>query len=177
MHFSLGLIRRIMGGDRDSQREFIKISSPPVFAVCLSILGNKADAEDAAQEAIFKALTSLDSLQDISKISSWLFAITKNCCKDLLRKKSSRKFEGLHENTGSKSPDFEKQIIMKNALSKLPESLRVPLLLFYFDGMSAKSVAKNLDISEESAFARLSRGRKALRKILCKPMEVKSHAM
>ncbi|MHC4705138.1 MAG: RNA polymerase sigma factor [Planctomycetota bacterium] len=52
------------------------------------------------------------------------------------------------------------------ALAELSEENRVALMLYYFDGQSAKSVAESLDISEGAAQARLSRARKQLRRLL-----------
>jgi RNA polymerase sigma factor (sigma-70 family) len=52
------------------------------------------------------------------------------------------------------------------ALDRLPEKHRVPLALYYLDGEDSKSVARELDISENGVHTRLSRARRALRKLL-----------
>ena len=55
---------------------------------------------------------------------------------------------------------------LRLSLARLPEKHRLPLLLYYFDGLSTKQVAKALDISPTGAATRLCRARRALRAIL-----------
>jgi RNA polymerase sigma factor (sigma-70 family) len=62
--------------------------------------------------------------------------------------------------------DTEGQHELRAALARLPETYRLPLLLFYFDGLSTQRVADALGISATGAATRLCRGRRALRAIL-----------
>jgi RNA polymerase sigma-70 factor (ECF subfamily) len=55
---------------------------------------------------------------------------------------------------------------LERALAKLPEESRLALMLYYFDGRSARSVAEAFEISEAAAQARLSRARRQLRRLL-----------
>src|SRR2546425_9265172 len=72
------LIRRIRDGEHDLFYELIRPYERRVYAAALAILRNEADAEDAAQEAMLKALTSLRQFRAESRFSTWLIQITVN---------------------------------------------------------------------------------------------------
>jgi len=129
------------------------------------MLGNKEDAEDAAQEALLKGFSNIDELRDSERFGTWIAGIAKNLCVDhIRRRRRKRRFHRLWatqpEASSSKYSGLEK------ALCKLPEDYRVALMLYYFDGRSAKNIAEALDVSEATVCARLSRARNRLRELL-----------
>src|ERR1700751_6054277 len=80
------LIERVLAGEKDLFYELIQPYERALFLAAASILGNDADAEDAAQEAVLKAYKNLARFRHESKFSTWLIQIAINDAKMKLRK-------------------------------------------------------------------------------------------
>ena len=152
-------------GDREAYASLVERYGRSVFAVCLGILGNVSDAEDAAQDTFVKGFIKLTALKDGERFKAWIMQIARNLCRDHKRKAMVRNQysagQGVEEGTPQR--DFDD---LRHALEKLPQKHRLPLMLFYFNGHSAKSVAEVLEISEAGACTRLARARRELRNLL-----------
>src|SRR5205807_3780294 len=70
------LIRRVQAGDKEAFQCLVRPYERAVFYAAKSVLGNDADAEEAAQEAVLKAFTHIKDFRGQSKFSSWLIRIT-----------------------------------------------------------------------------------------------------
>jgi RNA polymerase sigma-70 factor (ECF subfamily) len=129
------------------------------------MVGNRADAEDVAQQTLLKGLTDISKLRDDCKFGVWIAQIARNLCIDLLRGKN---VEANNHSRFQRQPtaSSDKHPELRAALEKLPQEYRVALMLYYFDGKSAGSVAEVLGTSEQAIYMRLSRARKILRKML-----------
>lgn len=123
------------------------------------MLGNIHDAEDIAQQALLKGLTDISELRDSERFGAWIGRITKNLCIDFLRR---QKYQGNASVEQSSGFDARPQVHdeVRTALAKLPEEYRLVLMLYYFDGRSAKNIAEALVISEAAVHTRMSRARK-----------------
>jgi RNA polymerase sigma-70 factor (ECF subfamily) len=158
-------------GDRGAYAALVRRHGKRVFAICLGILGNVADSEDAAQEALVKGMTQLHTLRDDGQFGGWIARIARNLCLNLLRNKTRRRdllaAQGTEEAT--EAPDFSH---LHAALARLPEKYRLPLVLFYFDGKDTLKLAQELNMSRAGACTRLSRARRELRRELSKQVEV-----
>jgi RNA polymerase sigma-70 factor (ECF subfamily) len=143
----------------------VKRYSKQVFAVCLGLLGNVHDAEDLSQEALIKGFTQMDQLRDTGQFGSWLLSIARNLCIDHLRrrKRGSEVLALRPVGQGGHSGDYTD---LHEAIFKLPEKYRLPLVLYYFDGQSSTNVARALKISPAGVLTRLSRARRELRELL-----------
>src|SRR5438128_12697578 len=82
------LIQRIREGEHELFYELVRPYERRVYAAALAILRNEADAEDAAQEAMLKALTNLRQFRAESRFSTWLIQITVN--EALMRRRRER---------------------------------------------------------------------------------------
>ncbi len=137
-----------------------------VCAVSYSRTGDRALSEDVAQETFIAAWRQLDRLRETVKLRSWLCGIARNLARKA-RKRSDREtpFEG--EIVADDSPfdavcDAESERVMREAMTRVPETYREPLLLHYSEGLSAREIADVLEISEAAVMQRLSRGRQYL---------------
>jgi RNA polymerase sigma-70 factor (ECF subfamily) len=74
-------------GDRAAFGKLIEAYQIPVYNLAYRMLGNRGEAEEAAQEAFIRAYTRLDSYDPQHKFSTWMLSITSNYCIDLLRKR------------------------------------------------------------------------------------------
>jgi RNA polymerase sigma-70 factor (ECF subfamily) len=130
------------------------------------MLHDPDESEDLAQEALIKGMTRIHSLRDGSQFARWITRIAQNLCRDHWRTTNRRRelLEEYNHQTphaaDSAAPD------LSEALERLPEKYRVPLLLYYFDGQSSESVARSLKLSRAGASTRLARARRELRRIL-----------
>jgi len=176
------LIERVVSGEKDLFYELIRPCERGVFLAAASILGNNADAEDAAQEAFLKAYRSLARFRQESKFSTWLIQIAINDAKMKLRKDRRYLHEaidaGQDTNEGDYIPtDFadwreipsealeksELRDALNKALSSLPEKYRTVLILRDVQMMSIAETAKALGISKENVKTRTSRARLQMR--------------
>jgi RNA polymerase sigma-70 factor (ECF subfamily) len=82
----LELIQRALHGDVDAWGEIVRRYKDAVFGIALGILGNPADAEDAAHDAFIRAYEGLHTFHLEKRFSTWIFAVTANVCKNKLRR-------------------------------------------------------------------------------------------
>jgi RNA polymerase sigma-70 factor (ECF subfamily) len=155
----------------------------PVFLVCLGVLGNVHDAEDAAQDALLKGLERIRQLREPAQFGGWIVAIARNLSVNLLRKRKQARHASqtgnrrwtqkavcdAHPAVGEMSSADERIESGREGLqraAKLPMDLRLPLLMYYFDGRDVKSVAAKLAISPSGVYQKLRTAIQELHEIL-----------
>ena len=163
------LVRACRKGDKDAYAQLVDRYARRVFGVCLGVLGNVHDAEDAGQDALIAGFTRIGGLKDGEQFGAWITTIARNQCVDMIRRKklTRKKLTDKKEQTPDAGRACEYPQLEK-AISLLPEKYRTPLLLYYFEEQSAEKVAEVLEITTAGVLTRLSRGRKKLRKLLGK---------
>jgi RNA polymerase sigma-70 factor (ECF subfamily) len=159
------IVEACLAGDARAYAGLVRLHGRRVYALCLAMTGNAADAEDLGQEAFMRGFTELGSLRDRDRFGPWIAAIAGNTCRNFIKKRASR------ERTVAMQPDRPREVPVdltdvRAMLSKLPEQHRIPLMLYYFDGHSTEGVAASLGISVEAVHTRMSRARRELRKLL-----------
>ena len=152
-------------GDKSAYAGLVKAYSGRVFGICLAMLGNSHDAEDIAQQALVKGFTEIRQLRDSEYFGVWIVRIARNLCVDLIRRRRRERI-ALAESAAAGVGSSKEYPELWAALVKLREEYRLPLMLYYFDGQSARNVAETLEISEATVQARLSRARRQLRELL-----------
>ena len=145
--------------------ELVKRHSRSVFAVCLGTLGNIHDAEDIAQETFIRGIARIGQLRDGTQFGPWIVKIARNLCIDCVRRRKRGAAILAQQDRNRNDPEGA-HADLREAIVRLPEKYRLPLLLYYFDGRSSESVARTLGISTDGALTRLSRARKELRKLI-----------
>jgi zinc protease len=153
-----------------------------VCAVAYSACGNLALSEDVAQETFWTAWRQRASLEQPDRLKAWLCGIARNLAKNA-RRKASRPVESAETldvltnlSTGEPTADEEavsreEESLVWQALERIPEAYREPLILFYRENQSAAEVAGALVLSEDAVKQRLSRGRGMLRKQVAELVE------
>ena len=159
------LVASCRSGNASAYASLAKEYSGRIFAICYGMLGNTHDAEDIAQQTLLRGFTNIKQIRRNEKFGAWISRIAKNLCVDFIRRQKRRQRLPVGRvvvgRSGTKQyPELER------ALAELSEEHRLALMLYYFDGRSAKAIAEAFEISEGAALARLSRARKQLRRLL-----------
>lgn len=143
----------------------VREHAPAVWGVCLAHTRDVHDSEDLMQDVFVKAFTRLHTLRDRSRVRGWLLQIARRLCIDHHRRRRSERqaVEGLP--AGPDAMD-ERVLRIHAAISRLQESYREPIVLYYLDGRDCRAVAQTLGLSETAVRSRLSRARLELHRIL-----------
>jgi RNA polymerase sigma-70 factor (ECF subfamily) len=155
------VIRTCREGDKAAYAVLVKKHYIGVFALCLGMLGNVHDAEDATQEAMLKGFLRIRKLKRLDQFEWWILQIARNLCIDFLRRKKRIRASGDKKLT-SFNPQTSENDELQQAIRRLPQELRVPLTMFYFDGKNAKTVAEKLHISHSGACQKIRQARRQL---------------
>ena len=136
-------------------------------SIAANILGNRADAEDAVQEAMLKAYRGAAHFRGGASLSTWLFRILLNTCYDFLRQ-SRRRPETPMPASAADSPargvDHPLRLSIEKALSRLDPRERTAFLLCEVEGFSHREAGEILDVGEGASRALLFRARRHLQK-------------
>ena len=153
-------------GDRTAYAVLVRRHYNQTFLVCLGVLGHVHDAEDVAQDTMIKGFERIRQLRTGSQFGAWVGAIAKNLSINLLRKQKMTERalnaeESLRRREGR--PACED---LQQAVARLPWDLRLPLVMYYFDGQNAKTVAEKLEISTSGVYQKLRTAIQELHEIL-----------
>ena len=148
-----------------------------VYNLTYRILGNHADAEDAAQDAFLAAYRNFHRFRGESKVSTWLYRIATNAALMKLRKDRNPRtltqtgYDELQLTSPLEGPEklalnSELRQHLEDGLELLPPNLKTAVVLRDVQGLSNEEAAEVLNISVSSMKARLHRGRVLLRQHL-----------
>ncbi|MEE9497893.1 MAG: sigma-70 family RNA polymerase sigma factor [Nitrospinaceae bacterium] len=143
---------------------------------CACRLTRKAhDAEDLTQEAFYYAIKNFAQLKDRAKAKNWLFSILRNLfLKDLEKNKKQVNIDfDAVSNTISGLSNVEEEHLkeevsrnLRAVLNKLDDRLKAPIVMFYFDRLTYKEIAKTLNLPMGTVMSRIARGKVYIRREL-----------
>jgi RNA polymerase sigma-70 factor, ECF subfamily len=145
---------------------------PAAVGLARRILGNAADAEDVAQEAMLRVWTHAPRWQPLAAFKTWLTRVVVNLCLDRKRKAAWVDLEAAGEivdptpGAGEKAESDERERLLAAAIADLPARQRTAIILTYSEGMSNAQVADVLDTSVSAVETLLVRGKQNLRRAL-----------
>src|SRR6201993_2120910 len=179
------LMQRIREGETDLFYELVRPYERVVFLSAASILGNDADAEEVAQEAMLKAFKNLSRFREESKFSTWLIQIAINEAKMKLRKDRRHLYESMEAGQQNDEGDYipkdfadwreipsealerkELRRALTHALDSLSEKYPTVLILRDVQHLSITETAQVLALSEANVKTRLCRARLQMRDAL-----------
>lgn len=159
------VVRACRQGDMAAYAVLVKRHYRHVFALCLGVIGNVHDAEDVAQEAMLKGMLKIKKLSRGEQYKAWILQIAKNLCIDFLRRRKRVK-PLAGEQPMQAGQTTKENHDLQQAVRRLPQELRLPLTMYYFDGKNAKTIAGRLNISHSGVCQRIRTARKELHKLL-----------
>jgi RNA polymerase sigma-70 factor (ECF subfamily) len=133
-------------------------------------INNSADVDDVLQEILIKSYQKLDTVQQPSKVQSWLFQIARNTLIDYYRKSRAdltdididRLSVGSEDTEEYEQTRQELSRCLRPFLSQLPDKYREAITLVDFQGISQKALAHEQGLSHSAVKSRVQRGRKML---------------
>lgn len=140
-----------------------------VFRYAYRLVGRVPDAEDLTQQTFLIAQQKIGQIRDPRKASHWLMAVVRNCFLKSLRKRRPTLAAGPElehvsvEPPGAQDVDSE---LLQAALNELPDQHRLILVMFYFDELSYKEMASELEVPMGTVMSRLARAKVRLRELL-----------
>ena len=141
---------------------------PGMFRLAQSILHHTADAEDAVQQAVLQAWKRIDTIQP-GKEKAYLARIVINECHNIQRMRQRIVPASVIPERTERETGFRE---LRNMVEQLPEKLRIPFLLVYMEGYSAREAASVADITVFAVKSRLKRAKKSLQIELAKEGEL-----
>ena len=173
------LARAAAKGDIDAFETLLGLYQNKVYGLALRMCGSEEDAWDAAQEAFLAAWRALPGFRGESGFSTWLYRLTANAAIDCLRREKKRRGELSIEGgelplslpDAGPSPQEaaeggELRAAVNAALARLTDQHRTVLILRELQELSYEEIAGALGLDLGTVKSRISRARKALRKIL-----------
>jgi RNA polymerase sigma-70 factor (ECF subfamily) len=173
---SPGFLDRLRRGDAAAFEALVTVYQHRVFGVALRMLGNRADAEDAAQEAFLRAHRGLAEFRGEAKLSTWLYAITARLCLSRLGRSERRLIRADEEilariPDGGADParameDEERGAALRRAIAELSDERRMVVVLRDLEGLAYEEIAKVLGLELGTVRSRLHRARLDLKEKL-----------
>ncbi len=150
------------------EREFeqrVRACTQKLFRICYALLPERADRDDAIQEALIKAWRRRGTLRDLALFETWLTRIAINECKNILRRRKHAPTVELDESIPA-ARDASPDPALRDALRSLDFKLRLPMVLHYADGYTIAETARILGIPIGTIKHRLQRARTILKEQL-----------
>ena len=150
--------------DNEAVLRFFDLYADDAFRLAYSYLGSRPDAEDVVQDVFVKLIKS-DITIKRGKEKSYILTMTANRCRDFLRSGDvvfRAPFEDAVE-AGAELEFDEEDSDLLDAVSELPEKLRIAIHLHYYEGYSLNEIADILGIAPSAVSMRLTRAKEVLR--------------
>jgi RNA polymerase sigma-70 factor (ECF subfamily) len=169
----LALVRAAAAGDSDAFEKLYQQHYKRVYAICLRMLGNPAQAEDITQEVFLLVYRKLDSFRGESAFTTWLHRLAVNQVLMYLRKRGIKleqtvDDEQLLQLQSERRVSVVDRIALEKAISELPPGYRTVFVLHDVEGFEHLEISRMLGISIGTSKSQLHKARMRLRDLLSK---------
>ena len=185
------LLRRLRDRDERAFRELVDEHRDRVFNITYRMLGNRAEAEDVAQEVFIAVFKTIDQFREESKFSTWLYRVTVNHCKNRIKylaRRHDRDKDELDETsqqtngavTGmparAAQPDkalasAQMEKLLQEAIAALDPEQRQVVILRDVEELSIEEICEITELPDGTVKSRLHRARLVLRKKMQKHVD------
>lgn len=166
--------------------QFITEYGREIYSFCVSLCGSRQEADDLYQDTFLTALEKIDRIDIAGNIRSYLLSVAVRLWKNRRRKRAWRRRiaqeQELNEQTADRITAEEMQDVsvlpeerileeerltaVRRAVSRLPDRLRVPVLLYYMEERQIREISEILHLPEGTVKSRLHQARKRLEREL-----------
>jgi RNA polymerase sigma-70 factor (ECF subfamily) len=176
------LIRGLRAGDEEAFTELVMTYQHKVFNVIYRIMGDRAEAEDLAQEVFISIFKHIDQFRGDAKFTTWMYRIATNHARNRIKFLSRRargKHQDIEDTPESKVDDNpmterlarpddqamgrELEVIIRQGLADLSEAHRTIVVLRDIQNLSYREISEVTDLPEGTVKSRLYRARAALK--------------
>ena len=160
-------VERCRDGHPEDFRLLVHRYQGPLFSYLTGQLGDRSQAEEAAQESFVRAFQSLQKLRKPESFYSWLLGIAGRVAKEQFRSlKRRQRDREVAEAMMAEPADNHAEYPLDEAIAVLPETYRQVILLRYYGGLSCHDVAQRLEMPLGTVTKTLSRAYALLRQEL-----------
>jgi RNA polymerase sigma-70 factor (ECF subfamily) len=165
-------VSRAQAGDQRAFEQLYRENVGRVYALCLRMMRDRADAEELTQEAFVRAWQKLQSFRGDSAFSTWLHRLTVNLVLTEFRVRSRRQArvtltDDSEAHDAPARPEAPRERIdLEEAIAKLPAGARHVFVLYELEGYKHEEIASMMGIASGTTKAQLHRARKLLRRAL-----------
>jgi RNA polymerase sigma-70 factor (ECF subfamily) len=170
-------IQELKNGSQFGFKQLVESHKNKVINTCFGFVHNRADAEDIAQDVFVEVYQSVNSFNEDSSISTWIYRIAVNKSLDFIRKSKRKKRwaeltrinldsknETDHWFTDDNNPqltleNLERMKILNAAIETLPQNQRAAFTLHKYEDLSYKEVAEILNTSVSSVESLMHRAK------------------
>jgi len=177
------LLEKCLQGNSQAFEVIVSKYQDLVCAITFSGVTDFQESEELAHQTFVNAWTNLSQLKDLSRFKPWLCTIARNNIRNFLNKNQrdiiakSKAMENINDTAADEAGPLESAIkkehqeLVSDAIRRIPEQYREPLVLYYRQQQSVKQVALALDLSREVVRQRLHRGRNMIKEQLSSIVE------
>lgn len=161
--------------------QYIRQYGKRLYGLCLTLCANTHDAEDLYQETWLKVVKNISKYDSTQKFEPWLTKICVNTYRNTLRRiMKSPIFNGFASEEEKKAvlenvaaQEKEDYTYLHEAVNRLPEKLRMTVILFYFKEMDINETANVLGIPVGTVKSRLNKARNLLKEVLTSETDIR----
>ena len=170
------LIENAINGNMEAFSALCRQNESKIHYLCVGIMGNEPDGQDAMQEVYIKMQKGIGALRSPAAFTVWLHRIVVSVCTDLCRKQTRQPLQSSLETIETTMPEEnadyiphehvdnnEKNRQLLELVTKLPYRQRVSMLLYYYEGMSYANIASVLHTSVRAVENYLRRGKQTIK--------------
>ena len=160
------LVDGVRAGDRAAFGEIVVRYEERVYAACRSVLRDREEAVDAAQETFLQAFLSIGKLRDERHLAGWLCGIALTLCKARRRRASRRRRLWRLRPDPPRASELPEESPLEESLRRLPEEERVALGLRFHAALSHADVAEAMGLEVAAAKRLVYQGLQRLREMM-----------
>jgi RNA polymerase sigma-70 factor, ECF subfamily len=175
------LIRRSRSGDAAAFDQLVDLYYPTVHRIAYRMLGD-SEAEDAVQEIFIRTWRSIGRFRGASQFATWLHTIAVNQCHDIGRRQNRRRnhlsfaddaaevastlSKDRSGDPSMSTDDWVLRIAVRDAISRLPETLRIAVTLRFYGDFPVEEIATILGVPRTTVYSRLNLAMRRLERVL-----------
>lgn len=163
------LLAAYAAGDPGAARSLTLRLTPVALRVAMRMLGDRAEAEDVAQEAMLRLWRAAPGWRHgEAQVSTWLYRVTANLCTDRLRRRRTVDLDSIPEPAEDRPSvvdtmvEADRAAAFQAALDTLPDRQKQAVVLRHLEGLSNPEIAEVMDLGVEAVESLTARGKRAL---------------
>ena len=162
------LLHRMRHGDDQSIEDFVRKYYPMILRYCQLHIQDLGYAEDLTQETFARFFRTLSQYQHYGKAANYLYVIAGNLCRDHHKKPEAIPMEELPEQPVYQMEALDLRMDVHQALEQQPPELREVTILYFFQELKQKEIARILGISLPLVKYRIRRAKELLEQLIGK---------